>query len=415
MDNDYGRYADQIHDALNNKNLFRENKRGKYTYNETDNGKMAEGNLKLQKGERDPKAQKEVGGGDRRWDDDGGHLIGSRFMGAGDEKNLDAQNRSLNRGAYSKMERQLADELKAGNKVFLHVETVKSNGSQRPDSYEGYAIVQDKQGNREVRPFQYANENPKPREITDHKTNDKESYAKDKQNGKQDTNAKNNPKNRDKSTEKMSSDKDPKNSLKDPDGRAKVNQKSAAEKVTDKAKGGQAEQRGKGAEQSAPVPRPAPRETSTQTSAKTTPAPAETPKQSTPAAAAAQKQSKLAKTEAPTPRRQGATNGKVGQTTTTRGPAIGQGKLNGTTPPSASKTTRTASVQEKRTATADRTQTGKLSTTESGKTQTSPSQSKLSQKSETGSSSGHSTVTRSRAHTTASSSTPQKGNAKRSH
>lgn len=146
-----------LHDDLNNKNLFDENKPGEYQYSEGQYGKTAQGQLVLQKGERNLYAQRQAGGNDRLVNDDGGHLIGTRFNGSGKLENIDAQNSNLNRGSYKAYENQLAEQVENGDKVFLHVDTFKSNDSERPDAYMGYAVSESQDGSRSWDAFSYTN------------------------------------------------------------------------------------------------------------------------------------------------------------------------------------------------------------------------------------------------------------------
>lgn len=143
---------------LKNEKLFEENPPGEYTYSETELGKSACGQLTLSDGERNTYAQKTVGGEDRRDTDDGGHLIGTRFGGSGEKENMDAQNSNLNRGGYKSLENQWANDLENHNKVYVNVETYKSNSSDRPDCYVGYYITEDSNGNRKIETFSYQNE-----------------------------------------------------------------------------------------------------------------------------------------------------------------------------------------------------------------------------------------------------------------
>lgn len=86
---------------------------------------------------RDTKAQREAGGEYRRDDDDGGHLIGTRFDGYGGEENLVAENRTVNRGVYKAMENEWAEELEAGNQVHVDITPVYHGESTRPDIIAG--------------------------------------------------------------------------------------------------------------------------------------------------------------------------------------------------------------------------------------------------------------------------------------
>lgn len=153
-----------MHEDLNNESLFTENSKGNYTYDESKYGKSASGNLELNKGERDKKAQLQAGGDDRKKDDDGGHLIGTRFGGDSGSKNIDAQNSNANRGTYNKMEKRWADSIEKGDKVYAHVETFKSNGSERPDVYMGYTITEHDDKSREWEAFSVQNESAKVQE-----------------------------------------------------------------------------------------------------------------------------------------------------------------------------------------------------------------------------------------------------------
>ena len=106
---------------------------------------------------RDAQAQRNAGGEDRKADDDGGHLIGTRFNGAPDSRNLDAQNANLNRGSYNHREKSWQDSINNGDKVYVNVETPRSNGSERPDAYMGYSITEHPDGSREWDAFSYQN------------------------------------------------------------------------------------------------------------------------------------------------------------------------------------------------------------------------------------------------------------------
>ena len=147
-----------FHQDLNNKGLFVENKPGKYGYYEDEKGKIAWGNLSLAKDtQRDPAAQKAAGGEYRDEHDDGGHLIGARFGGAPDSRNLDAQNSNLNRSSFNKREKSWEEALKNGDKVFVYIETPRTSGGERPDAYMGYSIIEHPDGKREWDAFSFQN------------------------------------------------------------------------------------------------------------------------------------------------------------------------------------------------------------------------------------------------------------------
>lgn len=113
--------------------------RNGYQYERNESGQItyAGGDLRLADGVRDSKAQCEAGGEYRRDDDDGGHLIGTRFDGYGGEENLVAENRTVNRGVYKAMENEWAEELEAGNQVHVDITPVYHGESTRPDIIAG--------------------------------------------------------------------------------------------------------------------------------------------------------------------------------------------------------------------------------------------------------------------------------------
>ena len=148
-----------MHEALNNQDLFKENPAGEYTYSEGELGKSASGVLKkTDTPVRDAKAQREAGGEYRRPDDDGGHYIGARYGGDPGEKNLDPQNRNLNRGSFKHREDGWDRSLDNGDQIYAHVEGYKSNGSDRPDAFMGYTVTEHPDGSREWDAFSYQNE-----------------------------------------------------------------------------------------------------------------------------------------------------------------------------------------------------------------------------------------------------------------
>ena len=152
-----------LSDNLNNPNLFSEHQQGVYAYGEnTTGGITASGSLQLVEDPmRNGKTQSTAGGSARRgkehvWGaDDGGHLIGARFGGDSGEINLTAQNSNLNRSSYKRMENEWAAHLKAGDKVYVHIET---DSVQRPNAYMGYAIYESPNGTRSFETFHMVNE-----------------------------------------------------------------------------------------------------------------------------------------------------------------------------------------------------------------------------------------------------------------
>ncbi|MEH8017233.1 DNA/RNA non-specific endonuclease [Rheinheimera muenzenbergensis] len=84
--------------------------------------------------------QRTVGGDARLSSDDGGHIIGHRFMSDQGLKNLFPQDANLNRGAYKSMENEWEDWTKEGYEVKLGVR-LDPPGSDRPDNiYTKYRV-----------------------------------------------------------------------------------------------------------------------------------------------------------------------------------------------------------------------------------------------------------------------------------
>ena len=151
---------------LNNPHLFDNHPAGEYGYTNASDGKSGFGQLdNSQKGIRDTNAQRMVGGSDRRSDDDGGHYIANMFNGDSGSKNLDPQNRNLNRGDWKAMENNQNAMLNNGDKVFTNNHSMKMDGSDRPVSYDAYTIVEHPDGSREAFPYHFKNESNKPKEI----------------------------------------------------------------------------------------------------------------------------------------------------------------------------------------------------------------------------------------------------------
>ena len=144
---------------LNNPNLFDIHPKGKYGYTDAFDGKSGFGQLDNSKvGVRDSHAQRIAGGEDRRPTDDGGHYIANMFNGDPGSKNLDPQDRSLNRGDWKSMENKQNALLNDDNMVFTNNRSAKKDGSDRPDSYDAYTIVQHQDGTREAFSYYFDNE-----------------------------------------------------------------------------------------------------------------------------------------------------------------------------------------------------------------------------------------------------------------
>ena len=71
-----------------------------------------------------------------RGTDQGGHIVGSRFFGPGEQINLYPQSANLNQGAWKQMENTWADAMVAGKDVKIKVEAVFEGASKRPEAFE---------------------------------------------------------------------------------------------------------------------------------------------------------------------------------------------------------------------------------------------------------------------------------------
>lgn len=71
-----------------------------------------------------------------RGSDQGGHIIGSRFFGPGEQINLYPQSANLNQGAWKQMENRWADAIVDNKDVKIQVEAIFSGSSQRPTKFE---------------------------------------------------------------------------------------------------------------------------------------------------------------------------------------------------------------------------------------------------------------------------------------
>src|SRR5690554_5348981 len=92
------------------------------------------------------KAQARAGGDARLDTDQGGHIIGHRFMGDQGTKNLFPQNANLNRSAYKTMENEWADWIDEGFEIRLKVE-LDPPGAARPDNVMAtYDVIDPKTG-----------------------------------------------------------------------------------------------------------------------------------------------------------------------------------------------------------------------------------------------------------------------------
>lgn len=108
---------------------------GEYTYTESQFGKTAEGVLTLEKGTRNVYDQRTVGSSHRGRNDDGAHLIATRYKGRGTKENLEAVHQNVNRGSYKRMENNLDSLLSdKSNKVHMKASSYRRSGIDRPDA-----------------------------------------------------------------------------------------------------------------------------------------------------------------------------------------------------------------------------------------------------------------------------------------
>jgi len=102
---------------------------------------MVEGDLRLENGKRNLYAQRMEGGDDRRDDDDGFHIIATRFGGWGGSENLICSDRLLNRGHYKRVENEWAEHLNAEHNVHVKIEPLYVGDETRPYCITGEYTV----------------------------------------------------------------------------------------------------------------------------------------------------------------------------------------------------------------------------------------------------------------------------------
>ena len=110
----------------------------KYKTNSSGSIEEVEGTLKLGDGKRSLYAQRTAGGDYRLPDDDGGHLIGSQFLGSGKIDNLVPMNSQINRagGKWYNMETEWANALKQGKDVQVKIHNIYEPNNLRPVSFK---------------------------------------------------------------------------------------------------------------------------------------------------------------------------------------------------------------------------------------------------------------------------------------
>jgi filamentous hemagglutinin len=68
--------------------------------------------------------------------DQGGHIIGARFYGPGEQINYYPQNAALNLGDWKLMENKWAEALAAGKDVKVEIKAIFNTGTGRPDAFD---------------------------------------------------------------------------------------------------------------------------------------------------------------------------------------------------------------------------------------------------------------------------------------
>ena len=83
-------------------------------------------------GTRNLREQRESGGHDRLEQDDGGHIVARVLGGTEGIENLVPMRRTINRGDFKKMENEIAQHVKKGEDVPMHVDILYDDDSKRP-------------------------------------------------------------------------------------------------------------------------------------------------------------------------------------------------------------------------------------------------------------------------------------------
>jgi len=86
--------------------------------------------------DRNAGQQRAAGGADRLATDDGGHIFATLFGGLGEGVNIQAMDRSINRGAYEQLERLWADQIEQGGVVQVEIAFHFPGDSSRPDQFD---------------------------------------------------------------------------------------------------------------------------------------------------------------------------------------------------------------------------------------------------------------------------------------
>ncbi|WP_212900943.1 DNA/RNA non-specific endonuclease [Capnocytophaga canimorsus] len=107
--------------------------------------KEVSGTLRQGKGKRSNHHQRTVGKNDGRLDtDQGGHLVGNQFDGAGGKENLVPMNKDVNnyhKGEWGQMEKNWAEKIKEGKQVDVKIEPIYTDSSARPSSFKITEVI----------------------------------------------------------------------------------------------------------------------------------------------------------------------------------------------------------------------------------------------------------------------------------
>ena len=137
---------DEVDETKENDDHFQSTYRLKENYEYEKNGyhyetdskgriKEASGVLHLGEGKRYGNHQLEAGHEDRKENDEGGHIIASRFEGSGKIDNLVAMDKGLTRNEYKALEESWAKDISEGKKVDVDIKMIYKGESERPDRF----------------------------------------------------------------------------------------------------------------------------------------------------------------------------------------------------------------------------------------------------------------------------------------
>lgn len=103
---------------------------------------------KTERSNKERSEQANVGGESRLDDDQGGHMVGHRFMSDQGLKNLFPQNANLNMSSYKRMENEWDDWTQAGFEVKLFIELAPPNSDRPTDILVDYDVYDPRTGKR---------------------------------------------------------------------------------------------------------------------------------------------------------------------------------------------------------------------------------------------------------------------------